>query len=295
MALLDTIPTSPLILTLLTLALATLGAAYLFQKPALPAKAPPLTSDTFPMLGALHFFSRRWDFLRDSIARSRTGNFSFYAGQFPVVAVAGAQGRKTFFEEKRLGFAEGYAALLGGSPKPQSKDSVPENAHGGDAEFSGYFNKRMVAIVRPARLAKNLPRLLSDAREAFEGLAKEGRTDVFESVYRLVFKFTMRTVACNEIAESDVLLDRTMQLFEDLDSTATALAISFPWMPLPEKVKRFYVGARLYKVFNDVIKERQKTGRRDDDPVQYLLDEGDQTIDILTVSLLLHCHNEDDS
>ena len=261
------------------------GLVYLFQKPALPKNAPPLTSEAWPILGSLQFFTERWDFFHRAILRSRTGNFSFYAGQWPVVALAGDQGRRVFFEDKRLGFAEGYSTLLGGAPSAQGDDTVFQDGRGGEASFGTYFNKRLVHTVRPAQLAKNLPQILKDAREMFGRLAAEsnGQTDVFESIFRMIFKFTMRTVACNEIAEDPALLERTMLLFEDLDSTATPISISFPWMPTPAKLQRFYYGAQLYKIFNGVIKAREKSGRRDDDPLQYLLDQGDKTVDILTV------------
>lgn len=285
MALLDALSYETLALAFLLL-LAT-SLVYLFRKPALPPNAPPLVPDAWPLLGSLQFFTERWDYFRRSTQRSRTGNFSFYAGQWPVVALSGDQGRRVFFEEKRLGFSEGYAALLGGAPTgPGDDDDAMHINHGGSAEFNSYFNKRLVAVVRPTRLARNLPQILKDAREMFDRLAADPtpQTDVFESIFRMIFKFTMRTVACNEIADDGVLLEKTMRLFEDLDSTATPLSISFPWMPTPAKLQRYYVGAQLYKIVNDVIKAREKTGRRDDDPLQYLLDQGDKTIDILTVS-----------
>ena len=54
---------------------------YLFRKPPFPGNAPPLDTEHIPILGALRFFTDRWDFVQRAQARSHNGNFSFYAGQ----------------------------------------------------------------------------------------------------------------------------------------------------------------------------------------------------------------------
>lgn len=200
--------------------------------------------------------------------------------------MANRAGRRLFFEDKRLGFAEGYSALLGGAPIVQGDDSILEGAHGDNASFNTYFNKRIVSVLRPNWMTKNLPRILQDTRTTLDELAlqPQHQTDCFESVYRLIFKFTVRTVACNEMADDSALLEKTLLLFEALDATATPMSISFPWMPTAAKAKRLYYGARLFKIFNDVVKQRQSTDRHKDDALQSLLDEGDKLLDILTVS-----------
>ena len=57
---------------------------YLFSKPPFPKNAPPMTPESWPILGSLQFFTQRWDFYQRSMARSKSGNFSFYAGQWYV-------------------------------------------------------------------------------------------------------------------------------------------------------------------------------------------------------------------
>ena len=83
--------------------------SYLFSKPTFPRNAPPLDNEeSVPFLGSSRFFTQRWDFYQRAMARSHNGNFSFYAGKYPVVALSGGEERKVFFEHKGLGFAEGY-------------------------------------------------------------------------------------------------------------------------------------------------------------------------------------------
>jgi len=119
--------------------LAVLSSAYiyLFSRPAFPRNAPALTSEAFPVIGSLQFFTKRWDFFQKAMAQSSTGNFSFYAGQYPIIGVAGPEARKVFLENKGLAFAEGYAAMLGGSPKVKKEAHNPfsEDA-GGESGFS---------------------------------------------------------------------------------------------------------------------------------------------------------------
>ena len=78
-------------------------------RPAFPANSPePISSqETYPILGAVGFFTKRWDFYRDAISNSKTGSFSFYLGKHPIVGLSGHASRRKFFESKRLDFLEG--------------------------------------------------------------------------------------------------------------------------------------------------------------------------------------------
>lgn len=104
---------------------------YVFSKPALPANAPKLTDDAWPLIGSRNFFTKRYDFYRDSMAKSSTGAFSFWAGKWPVIAIAGNASRKMFFDTKLLNLQDGYAALLSGAP--EVKENVLADKYGVDA------------------------------------------------------------------------------------------------------------------------------------------------------------------
>lgn len=256
---------------------------YLFHKPALPKNAPKPTSERWPLLGSMSFFFERWDFYTRAVAESATGNFSFYAGQWPVIGLSGEKERKVFFEHKGLSMAEGYAALLAGSPEVKPDNNIFADAHGGDTAFSRYFSARIVALLKGPMLKKGLPQLMLDAQASMEKLKANptGITDPFDSIYRMVFQFTMRTVAANEIANDPVQLARCLELYEAVEGAASSWNIAYPWLPLPGKLKRSYGGAQLYIMFKKIIDERKKTGRREDDALQFLLDQGDSLIDIM--------------
>jgi hypothetical protein len=88
-----------------------LGILYLSSRFPFPPKAPILTSQNYPIVGALGFFTERWTFCQRASAHSPTGNYSFHLGKHPVIGVSGEEGRKVFFENRQLGFSEGYARV----------------------------------------------------------------------------------------------------------------------------------------------------------------------------------------
>lgn len=83
--------------------------AFFHQPPLLPPKTPKPVREGYPILGALRFFTARWDFFRTAIASSSTGNFSFHLGKHAVVGLSGDTGRQVFFNTPGLGFNEGQA------------------------------------------------------------------------------------------------------------------------------------------------------------------------------------------
>lgn len=260
---------------------------YLFSKPAFPKNAPQYYNEKWPLLGAMHFFTNRWDFYRRGVASSKTGNFSFHAGNYPVVALSGEEPRKIFFENKNLAFGEGYGALLGGSPDVKVDNNPLAESAAGSSEFSHYFTKRLTAMLKGPVLKNGLPQLLKDARANIDKLANDpsGVTNPFDSIYRLVFHVTMRTVACNDVANSPELIEQCLHHFEAIEGTGTPLSIMYPWMPVPAKFKRLYAGAQLYRIFQKVVDERKRTGIKDDDALQFLIDQDDSITDILTFVL----------
>lgn len=96
---------------------------YLFYKPAFPKNAPQLATDGIPLIGHVSFFTERWAWWERARNASSTGNFSFYAGQHPVIGVSGEEERRVFLEDKRLDFSEGYATLLAGAPEVKKDDN----------------------------------------------------------------------------------------------------------------------------------------------------------------------------
>jgi len=140
-----------------------------------------------------------------------------------------------------------------------------------------------------------VPNLMADTRRRLELLAQDPRgvTDPFDSIYKIVFQLTMRTVACNEIAEDPALLDKTLHLFESIERAATPTVVMYPSLPTLSKLKRVLAGAQLYMIFRKIVDERKRTDRRDHDALQYMMDHGDDIRTIITVSITIeYDHNK---
>ncbi|KAL1302876.1 hypothetical protein AAFC00_003204 [Neodothiora populina] len=273
----------PSVLTVLSVFFG-LCAAYLYLRPAFvrPKGAPPLLKEDWPIIGTLRFFTGRWDFFQEAIAASNTGSFSFHVGSKHVVGVSGDEARKTFFEAKDLDFLEGYANLLAGSPSPPKEAGKEEAAEGAaiDSSDPKWFLIRILAFVKGDVIRK-------DTRKSMEILAADDRgvTDPFDSIYKIVYQLTMRTVACKEIAEDPAMLEKTLHLYEEVEKAATPTVVMYPWLPSPAKLKRVWGGAQLYMIFKKIVDDRRSTGHRVDDALQFCMDAGDDIKSIITFVL----------
>ena len=70
---------------------------------------------------------------------------------------------------------------------------------------------------------------MSDVKGRLNQLANDptGITDPFESIYRIVYQLTIRMVGVEDIAEDPVLLEKTLRLYEAVESSATP-TVSLP-------------------------------------------------------------------
>lgn len=125
--------------------------------------------------------------------------------------------------------------------------------------------------------------MIKDVQTRLNALGPTGITDPFTSIYELVFQLTMRTVGSNEVAESPELLEKALRYNETIERSGTIAAILFPWLPSPALIRRTIAGAKMYSIFDKIVKERKKTGRREDDSLQFMIDQGDSVRDIISV------------
>ncbi|CAG8976008.1 hypothetical protein HYALB_00007535 [Hymenoscyphus albidus] len=216
------------------------------------AKSPKRTKAGYPIIGAIHFFTARWDFFRHARQQAPTGNFSFFLGKHPVV---------------------GYAVLFGQSPNSLQDERAVAN----EKDFTTYFSRRLTRMLRNENFNKSLPKLMEDVQISMKKLRDDpsGITDPFESVYRIVYQLTIRMVGSDDIANDPELCEKTLQLYHTIENSSTAIAIMYPWFPSPAKIKRTIAAGRLYVLIQKIVDERKKSGHRGDDPLQYLMDEGE--------------------
>jgi len=207
------------------------------------------------------------------ITESISGNFSFYFGKHHIVGLAGPEGKKTFFESKHLDFGQGYAALFTGTPGLNTdKNGEP---------IGVWFARTLAAMLKSDSLSRNLSDLVHATHTLLENkapkLGEEAVMDPFDDIYRVVYALTMRTVGTAEIVRSPELMNKTLGWFETLQN-ASALKIIFPWLPTLTDVRRMIAGGRLYYLLKGLVNDRKRTGRREDDALQYLIDMGNDDI-----------------
>jgi hypothetical protein len=94
----------------------------------------------------------------------------------------------------------------------------------------------------------------------------------------------MRTLGFHEIVEDRALLDRSLHYIEQMDSAVDPLSLTYIKLPTPMRIKQMYYSIRIFLMYRGIIEKRRKTGTRREDAVQVMMDQGDTTYDMVTVS-----------
>lgn len=178
-----------------------------------------------------------------------------------------------------------YASLFAGAPP--AKEDTTEDGSTPSSDDPGWFLRRVLALLKGDVLRRGMPTLISDTRKSLDAMAADpsGLTDPFESIYRVVYQLTMRTVACHEIAEDPALLSKTLHLYEEVERAATPAVVMYPWLPTPAKFRRMWGGAQLYMIFKKIVADRLRTNTRSEDALQICMDSGDDIKTIITFVL----------
>ncbi|KAG5990627.1 hypothetical protein E4U54_004060 [Claviceps lovelessii] len=259
-------PASVLVLVITTMAVLLFRYA---SRPAWHPQAPKALSG-WPVLGSPGFFRNRWSFLRRHASATASGHFSFFYGPHPIVALSGTAARQTFFTSRSLDLNEGFAALFSASPNI-------DHLYHGQGTVSSHFVGLFKRFTHKDRLEANLATLVNDCVTSYEEMDTRAPLDPFDSLYRLVYKLTLRTLGTNDVADSPALLDETLKIFTTMDDSS-ALEVMFPRMPLPSRLSKMWAGARLHLIFSKIMQQRRETGRTEDDAMQSMMDAGDDEI-----------------
>ena len=108
-------------------------------------------------------------------------------------------------------------------------------------------------------------------------------TDPFETIYSIVYQLIVRTLGCVELAEDRALLQRVIGWYDTMLFTSTFMPVVFPWFPSINAVRRWICGAQVYIVLNRIVKGR-RSGKRESDALQSLVDGGDADSNLVAVS-----------
>ncbi|KAJ7032569.1 cytochrome P450 [Mycena alexandri] len=236
------------------------------------ASIPPYTPITYPFLGSLQYFLGHWDFLKTAAEK---GSVSFHLASHKCIALS-LETRQAFFSDFKTDSALGYAIMLAGTPN-LSKDFM--KAVGIDVTLGGRSYKYLTALIRKERVINNMPILYAYAYTQMGDLA--GTTiDPFDTFREVIFRLTVNTTTSLNVAANPAACNALLKIFHGLDLAATPVTVLFPWFFGPDRIRRFYLMKQFYNTIRDTINERKLKGRNDDDPMQFLIDEGLSTIEI---------------
>lgn len=93
----------------------------------------------------------------------------------------------------------------------------------------------------------------------------------------------MRLSTCTEFCADRKKVRALMRIFEHLEAGSTPSSLILPWIPTPTRLRRLWAGAELYQMISEVVNRRKKEDRREDDPLQALIDRGFSLTEITRV------------
>jgi cytochrome P450 len=250
-----------------------------FRKP-FPKHSPEFAAESsnIPLFGSWRFFHDRWNYFRDWSHRTATGSWSYYVGVNQMVGLSGIEGRQKIFQTRELNFEEGINLLFGFTNTKNSKGEP----------FNDFFIRRLKGVLQTEHLQNVLPSLIEDIQATFTAMTvspTKNFTDPFESIYRLIFQLTMRTVGCDEAASDPMLARSIIRTLEVAESCSTPETIVFPWFPLfIPRIKRSLAFLNLYSIFcgflkPGIIRKRIQSGEKHTDALQTYLNFGDNELD----------------
>ncbi|KAG8879820.1 hypothetical protein FRB97_001351 [Tulasnella sp. 331] len=240
------------------------------QHPSFPPNSPPRLTG-LPFLGPLEALSAPWRLFQRGMAISPSGNFAFNLGYYRAIGLTSPAGREAFFNSPKLGLPEGYGALMIPTDSRTQEERDQEEHE---------VARRLKTLMTKEWLGQGLQNMISDVNARFDDLGSFGKTNPFHSIHEIVFQLTVRTVGCREIAEDAALRAKALRLVEVFDATNTASTMLFPLLPMPAQIRRFISGISFYKMIDNIVAERTRSGRTENDPLQYLMEQGDAVVAI---------------
>ncbi|OIW26889.1 cytochrome P450 [Coniochaeta ligniaria NRRL 30616] len=223
----------------------------------------PKRASGWPIVGSIDFYRCRQQFWRSEKNKSASGQFSFSYGPFNIVALSGHAARESFYASRGLDLLPAFYKLYAAAP---------------EIEFFGRdladtFLQTFKKFVQRDYLAANLGNFVSDASKSLAAIKPNVPMDPFEHVFLLIYQLSHRSLGCNDIADDPKLLRYTMEIVRAIDWTS-GFQIMFTGLPTIPRIKKYLAGLKLYRIMNKILKERQRTGRRDTDTMQVLMDQG---------------------
>ncbi|KAJ5446813.1 Cytochrome P450 [Penicillium cf. griseofulvum] len=213
------------------------------------------------------FFEKRFDFIKDGFKSTSSAIYQTKLFRHNAIVLSGDEGRRVFFKEKGLSLHDAFAIMIGSSP-----------AHFDPHQVDGVV-RRIASIQRPENLQKLIPLILSECRDKMDAWGRERILDPCSSLHEVTFQLVMR-IASFDIANDPVLPARLKSLVDTVDSITNPYSTWFPWLPGPALFHKFFASLQFYRIVQAGINARKRSGIKQDDMLQHMLDDGDSTMKI---------------
>ncbi|KAI8711753.1 hypothetical protein NCS52_01439600 [Fusarium sp. LHS14.1] len=227
-----------------------------------PPRGAPRAFGGHGGLNSATFTKSRNEYLRHGKEDSPDKQFSFWHGPNHMVSVSGDVARTVFLTSRKLNALAAFATLSGNFLKI-------------DSLTNSYVRLALLTFKRCAQdeqIEVNLPRLIDDSRRFLETIDQSEAWDPVENLSYLMYQLTHRMAGTHDIANDPDLVARTRDIYKPLDDYSL-FEIWFPLLPTPSKLKKAWAYARLHWIIQGFIADRRRTGRRESDAMQIMMDQ----------------------
>ncbi|KAH7253311.1 cytochrome P450 [Fusarium solani] len=208
------------------------------------------------------FAKSRNDYLRQGKEQSPDSQFSFWHGPHHMVSVSGEVARNVLLTSRKLNALAGFATLFGSFLKI-------------DSLTNSYARLALLTFKRCAQdehIESNLPRLIDDSRRFIASLNPSEAWDPVDKLGYLMYQLTHRMVGTHDIANNPELVVSTRDIYKPLDHSSL-FEIWFPLLPTLSKLRKAWAYTRLHWLVQGFITDRRKTGRKEKDAMQMMMDQ----------------------
>ncbi|KAI2748067.1 hypothetical protein DTO013E5_3899 [Penicillium roqueforti] len=255
-------------------------SALLYKLLHVPVASPPRSGHSLPRLQlpgwkvTQLFFEKRFDFIKDGFKTTSSSIYQTSLFRHTAIVLSGNEGRKVFFKEKGLGLHDTFSIMMGSGAAQFDPHQV------------GGVVRRMASIQRSDNLQKLIPLILSECQRKMDAWGSEYILDPCSSLHEVTFQLVMR-IASFDIANDPVLSARLKSLVDTIDSITNPYSTWLPWLPGPALFYKFFTSVQVYRIVQEAINTRKKSGIKRDDMLQQMIDDGDGTIQIFGLFLLV--------
>lgn len=134
------------------------------------------------------------------------------------------------------------------------------------------------------QLRKNVPIITAETKAYLEQWGQSGEVDMLDHMNRLTMLTASRCLLGPEIRGDPKVSAEFAALYHDLEGGLTPISFFFPYLPIPQHVKRDKARVEVSKLFSRVIKARRQlpADQKPDDMLQILMDSQYKNGEMLT-------------